>query len=132
MILTTKARYAVVAVADMCKQEENRPVSLALLAKRNDLSQSYLEQIFVSLKHDNIVRAIRGPGGGYVLARAKSEINVADILRAIGEPIKITNCGGKKNCSKTAQQCETHHLWWGLEQKIYSYLNSVSLVDLCR
>ena len=132
MILTTRARYAVMAVADMCRQDTLKPMSLSLIAQRNELSLSYLEQIFYCLKRGHIVKAVRGPGGGYMLARSKSDIKIADILQAIEEPIKITNCGGKKNCTKTATQCETHHLWWGLESKIYDYLNSISLVDLCR
>lgn len=132
MILTTKGKYAVMAVADICLQQDNKPISLAVIAERNNLSLSYLEQIFCSLKKQKIVKSIKGPGGGYVLARDKNKINVADIIKAIGEPIKMTNCGGKKNCSKDSTECRMHHLWSGLEKKIYNYLDSINLVDLCR
>lgn len=120
------------AIADICSQSNNKPVSLANIASRNNLSLSYLEQIFGALKKEKIVKSVKGPGGGYILARNKEDINIADIIKAIGEPIKMTNCGGKKNCAKDATECKMHHLWFGLEKKIYNYLNSINLVDLCR
>jgi Rrf2 family iron-sulfur cluster assembly transcriptional regulator len=132
MILTSKGRYAVIAVVDISNQPVSKPITLAMIAKKNNISISYLEQIFIKLKKSNIVKAIRGPGGGYVLGRNGSDINIADIMKAIDEPIKITNCQGKKNCSKDLNQCRTHHLWYGLEKKIYQYLESISVPDICR
>ena len=93
MILTSKGRYAVIAVVDISNQPINKPITLAMIAKKNNISISYLEQIFIKLKKSNIVKAIRGPGGGYVLGRNGSDINIADIMKAIDEPIKITKIG---------------------------------------
>ena len=130
MILTTKGKYAVLAMIDMCINHEQKPVSLASIAKRNNLSISYLEQIFFLLKKNNIVRSIKGPGGGYVFAKNIEEIKISEIIKATGEQIKITNCQGKKNCAKDNHQCRAHHLWSGLESKIYQYLNSINLSQL--
>lgn len=130
MILTTKGKYAVLAMIDMCINHSQKPVSLASIAKRNNLSISYLEQIFFLLKKNNIVRSIKGPGGGYIFAKNIEEIKISEIIKATGEQIKITNCQGKKNCSKDNHQCRAHHLWSGLESKIYQYLNSINLSQL--
>ncbi len=132
MILTTKGRYAVMAVVDISNRKDGKPVKLATIAEKNNLSLSYLEQIFFSLKKHGIVNSVRGPGGGYVLAKDHKDLNIADVIRAIGEQVKITNCGGKKNCSASSSECITHHLWQGLEKKIYEYLGSISLFDVCR
>ncbi len=132
MILTAKGRYAVMAIVDLFQQKEGKPIKLSEIAERNNISASYLEQIFLNLKKRDIVKSVRGPGGGYVLGRPGKEINIADIIRAIGESVKITSCGGKKNCNKNLSQCQTHHLWQGLENNIYKYLQSISLQDVCR
>lgn len=132
MILTTKGRYAVAAVIDLVQDESKQPVALASIASRQDISLSYLEQIFAKLKKHGLVSAIKGPGGGYLLAKDKSQITVADIINAINEPIKITKCGGKMGCKKNNQKCQSHDLWHGLETMIHQYLKSVSLIDFCK
>lgn len=131
MILTTKARYAVMAVIEIADEKENRPVSLLTISKKQDISLSYLEQIFMCLKKAQIVKSVKGPGGGYILAKNRHEITVAEIIKAIGESIKMTRCGDvKKSCVVSGAKCKTHHLWHGLENKIYEYLNSVNIGDI--
>jgi len=133
MILTTKARYAVMAVIEIADDKSLNPLSLSEISKRQNISLSYLEQIFSSLKKSGIVLSVKGPGGGYVLGKKTSEITIAQIIRAIGEPIKMTNCGvAKKTCLPKNVRCKTHHLWSGLENKIYEYLNSISLDKICQ
>lgn len=136
MILTTKARYAVMAIIEIADNycENNIPISLSVISKNQKISLSYLEQIFSLLKKSNIVKSIKGPGGGYVLAQQANEITIAKIIKAIGEPIKMTNCSNKQNCITTIKnsKCKTHHLWQGLENNIYNYLNSISLNDICK
>jgi len=137
MILTTKARYAVMAmieIADNYRKQES-PTALSEISKSQNISLSYLEQIFSLLKKAQIVKSIKGPGGGYVLSKHYGEITIAQIIKAIGEPIKMTNCGsGTKSCISTTNntKCKTHHLWQGLEKNIFNYLNSISLEDICR
>lgn len=137
MILTTKARYAVMAIIDIADNHHTTesPTALSEISKSQNISLSYLEQIFSLLKKAEIVKSIKGPGGGYVLNKKHNEINIAQIIKAIGEPIKMTNCStSQKNCisvDKTAK-CKTHHLWQGLEKNIFNYLNSISLEDICR
>ncbi len=133
MILTTKARYAVMAVIEIADSKQDQPVSLITISQKQDISLSYLEQIFACLKKAGIVRSIKGPGGGYSLNKNHQQITVAEIIRAIGEPIKMTRCGDdKKGCVVVTTKCKTHHLWRGLENKIYEYLNSISLQDICK
>jgi Rrf2 family iron-sulfur cluster assembly transcriptional regulator len=133
MILTTKARYAVMAIIEIADSDSTRPTSLSLISQKQDISLSYLEQIFACLKNAGIVRSIKGPGGGYVLGKEHHEITVAEIIRAIGEPIKMTRCmDDKKGCMTVTTKCKTHHLWRGLENNIYDYLNSISLQDICK
>ena len=133
MILTTKARYAVMAVIEISSQKTDKPLSLNEIAKSQNISLSYLEQIFTHLKKNGIVNSIKGPGGGYILSKEKSQINISDIIKAIEEPIKMTRCSlGKQGCITTSNKtkCKTHHLWHGLENRIYDYLNSISLDKL--
>ncbi len=130
MILSTKGKYAVLAMIDMRLHYQDRPINLASIAKRNNLSISYLEQIFFQLKKNNLVKSIKGPGGGYIFAKQKESIRISEIIQATGENIKITSCQGKKNCTKNNNECRAHHLWSGLENKIYHYLNSISLTQL--
>jgi Rrf2 family transcriptional regulator, iron-sulfur cluster assembly transcription factor len=131
MILTTKARYAVMAVIEIADNKNNQPVSLLTISKKQEISLSYLEQIFSHLKKSAIVKSIKGPGGGYVLGKNRNEITIAEIIKAIGEPIKMTRCSNiKKSCVTSGVKCKTHHLWHGLENKIYDYLSSISLQDL--
>jgi len=128
MILTTKARYAVMAIIEIAANVDGAPLSLQTISKRQDISLSYLEQIFLRLKKAGIVSAIKGPGGGYILAKKREEITVAKIINAIGEPIKMTRCKNDKGgCMKISTKCKTHHLWHGLESRIYDYLDSISL-----
>jgi len=133
MILTTKARYGVMAVMEIGENGGDQPISLTTISQRQKISLSYLEQIFARLKKAGIVKSSKGPGGGYVLAKSHAEITVAEIIKAIGEPIKMTRCKTEKSgCINNKVKCKTHHLWSGLESKIYDYLNSVSLQNLCK
>ena len=129
MRLTTKGRFAVTAMVDLALRHGNGPVTLAGISERQDISLSYLEQLFGKLRRHKLVESVRGPGGGYTLARALSEITVADVIRAVDEPIDATLCGGKENCHDD-HRCMTHDLWMSLNEKIYEYLNSVTLADL--
>jgi Rrf2 family iron-sulfur cluster assembly transcriptional regulator len=133
MILTTKARYAVMAVMELADEKNSAPLSLAEISKRQEISLSYLEQIFARLRKSGIVSSIKGPGGGYVLGKDYGKITIAEIIKAMGEPIKMTRCGNvKKSCIAGNIRCKTHHLWSGLENKIYDYLDSISLEGLCK
>jgi len=136
MMLTTKGRYAVMALVDMASLtrfvESPKPVSLADISARQDITVAYLEQIFSKLKHAGLVKSVRGPGGGYVLARASGEIKIADIINAVEEQIKMTRCGSHKTevkC-KVGGKCSTHDLWDGLSQTIEGYLESVTVADV--
>ena len=117
------------AMVDLALRHGNGPVTLAGISERQDISLSYLEQLFGKLRRHKLVESVRGPGGGYTLARALSEITVADVIRAVDEPIDATLCGGKENCHDD-HRCMTHDLWMSLNEKIYEYLNSVTLADL--
>jgi len=130
MILTTKARYAVMAVIEISEEKNSQPISLQVISEKQKISLSYLEQIFACLKKDGIVASVKGPGGGYVLGKKREEITVADIIKAIGEHVKMTRCSTKEGCVKVSSKCKTHHLWRGLENKIYEYLHSVPLSSL--
>lgn len=129
MRLTTKGRFAVTAMIDLAEHQGEMPVSLARIAERQDISFSYLEQLFGKLRRYALVNSMRGPGGGYRLARDSSEITVAEIVIAVDEPLDATSCGGKQNC-RDAGRCRTHHLWSNLNKRIYAYLDSVTLLDL--
>jgi Rrf2 family iron-sulfur cluster assembly transcriptional regulator len=129
MILTTKGRYAIVAVVDIIENSESKPVSLSSIAERQNISLSYLEQIFSKLKKAQIVEAVKGPGGGYIMNSQKN-ITVADVIKATGEPIKMTKCGAKKSCTISNAKCKTHNLWHGLEETINSYFTSISVQDI--
>lgn len=130
MILTTKARYALMAVIEIAEHEKTQAVSLQNISDKQKISLSYLEQIFSRLKKAGIVDSIKGPGGGYILAKNAEEISVADIIKAIGESVKMTRCSTKEGCVKVSSKCKTHHLWRGLENRIYEYLESIPLSSL--
>ncbi|MBV9991468.1 MAG: Rrf2 family transcriptional regulator [Alphaproteobacteria bacterium] len=133
MRLSTKGRYAVMAMADLAAHEEGaRPVSLADIAQRQEISLSYLEQLFAKLRRGGLVRSVRGPGGGYRLSRPSGEIRVADIIVAVDEPITATRCraGSPKGCTASGQRCVTHDLWEELGRQIHVFLSSVSLGDV--
>ena len=129
MRLTTKGRFAVTAMIDLAQRQSNGPVTLAGISERQKISLSYLEQLFGKLRRHNIVGSVRGPGGGYRLARGMGEVSVADIIAAVDEPLDATNCGGRENCADE-QRCMTHDLWTNLNKRMHEYLASVSLFDL--
>ena len=129
MRLTTKGRFAVTAILDLALSQKGGPVSLAGISERQGISLSYLEQLFGKLRRNELVSSVRGPGGGYLLAKNLEEVSVADIIRAVDEPIDATSCGGKENCHDD-QKCITHDLWAGLNEHIFEYLSSVKLATL--
>jgi Rrf2 family iron-sulfur cluster assembly transcriptional regulator len=129
MRLTTKGRFAVTAMLDLALRGGKSPVTLAGISERQDISLSYLEQLFSRLRRHELVESVRGPGGGYYLARTLGNISVADIIRAVDEPIDATHCGGKENCHDD-HRCLTHDLWMGLNAHIYDYLDNVTLATL--
>jgi Rrf2 family iron-sulfur cluster assembly transcriptional regulator len=129
MRLTTKGRFAVTAMLDLALRGGKNPVTLAGISERQDISLSYLEQLFSRLRRHELVESVRGPGGGYYLARPLADLSVADIIRAVDEPIDATQCGGKENCHDE-HRCLTHDLWMGLNAHIYDYLDNVTLASL--
>lgn len=129
MRLTTKGRFAVTAMIDLALRGEEGPVALAGISERQQISLSYLEQLFGKLRRHRLVDSVRGPGGGYCIARPLAQVTVADIIRAVDEPLDATQCGGRENCHDE-HRCMTHDLWATLNSKMYEYLASVSLADL--
>ena len=131
MILTTRGRYAIMAIIDMAEAKNDNPVCLSSISQRQNISLSYLEQIFSKLRKTGIVRSIKGPGGGYILNLKAEQITTADVIRAIEEPIKMTKCKNSSGgCTNKSSKCKTHNLWKGLEIAIYSYFQSVSIYDI--
>jgi len=129
MRLTTKGRFAVTAMIDLALRDGQGPVTLAGISERQRISLSYLEQLFGKLRRNKLVDSVRGPGGGYRLAKPMGEVSVVDIILAVDEPIDATQCGGKENCHDD-QRCMTHDLWANLNAKIYDYLTLVTLEQL--
>ena len=129
MRLTTKGRFAVTAMIDLALRGEEGPVALASISERQKISLSYLEQLFGKLRRYKLVDSVRGPGGGYCIARPLNQVTVADIIRAVDEQLDATQCGGRENCHDE-HRCMTHDLWSTLNAKMYDYLASVSLADL--
>lgn len=129
MRLTTKGRYAVTAMLDLAFHSQIKPVTLTEIAARQTISLSYLEQLFARLRRAGMVKGVRGPGGGYKLCRKASDVNIAEIIAAVDEPLDSTKCGGEANCQKD-QACLTHNLWMGLSEQIRNYLEGISLADL--
>jgi len=129
MRLTTKGRFAVTAMVDLAMRQNRGPVTLAAISERQHISLSYLEQLFGKLRRHKLVSSVRGPGGGYNLARPMQGVSVADIICAVDEPLDATQCGGKENCLDD-KRCMTHDLWATLNAKMYDYLSSVTLADL--
>ena len=131
MRLTTKGRFAVTAMIDLALRSSNGPVALAAISQRQQISLSYLEQLFGKLRRHELVESTRGPGGGYSLGRAAAEITVADIIVAVDEPIDATGCSGGEHCmGEDTGKCMTHDLWAGLNAKMIEFLDSVSLKKL--
>jgi Rrf2 family iron-sulfur cluster assembly transcriptional regulator len=133
MKLSTKGRYAVMAMVDLACHCHGAPVSLADIARRQEISLSYLEQLFARLRRGGLVRSVRGPGGGYLPARPIEETRISDIILAVDEPIRATRCpvGTGTGCKRDKSRCLTHDLWEELGNQIHLYLSSVSLADVC-
>jgi len=129
MRLTTKGRFAVTAMLDLAMRDANGPVTLAGISERQGISLSYLEQLFGKLRRAELVESVRGPGGGYCLARLVEDITVADIIIAVDEPLDATQCGGHENCHDN-HRCMTHDLWTDLNKTIFAYLANVTLASL--
>jgi Rrf2 family transcriptional regulator, iron-sulfur cluster assembly transcription factor len=133
MRLSTKGRYAVMAMVDLAQHSGGDPVSLAEIAERQEISLSYLEQPFAMLRKSGLVKSVRGPGGGCLLANNRSETRVADIILAVDEPIRATRCAPRApvGCRGNRTRCLTHDLWEELGNQIHLFLSSVSLADVC-
>ena len=129
MRLTTKGRFAVTAMVDLAMRHGGGPVALAEISQRQKISLSYLEQLFGKLRRRGLVDSVRGPGGGYCLAKDMAQIVVSEIILAVDEPIDATQCGGKENC-RDDEKCITHDLWAQLNKRIFDYLGGVTLKQL--
>ena len=129
MRLTTKGRYAVTAMLDLALHRDSGPVSLADISGRQDISLSYLEQLFAKLRRQELVISVRGPGGGYRLSRESEAIYVAQIIDAVNEAVDATGCGGTSDCQQ-GEVCLTHHLWCDLSNQIHGFLSNISLANL--
>ncbi len=134
MKLTTKGRYAVMAMADLAANQSGKPVSLTDISLRQNISLSYLEQLFSKLRTEKLVKSIRGPSGGYVLEKSPKEIKISNIIFAVDEQVKTLNCkkDSKKGCNGKSIKCITHNLWDDLENHINSFFNNVSLGDVIK
>ncbi|WP_142849709.1 Rrf2 family transcriptional regulator [Telmatospirillum sp. J64-1] len=132
MKLSTKGRYAVMAMVDLASHSKGSPVALADIAERQEISLSYLEQLFGKLRKGGLVKSVRGPGGGYLLSRPAPQMRISDIILAVDEPIQTTRCtpGSPAGCHSNNGRCLTHDLWEELGNHIYLYLSSVALSDV--
>lgn len=131
MKLTTKGKFAVTALLDIAiySEDNEKPITLYNISERQNISLSYLEQLFVKLRKNNIVKSYKGPGGGYVLMRDLQDIHISEIIKAVDEDMDARTCRGGKNC-KDNSKCLTHDLWAGLTQEMYGYLEKITLRDL--
>ncbi len=129
MRLSTKGRYAVTAMLDLALHTGGGPVTLSEISGNQGISLSYLEQLFAALRAKQLVRGVRGPGGGYYLAKPVEEISIADIICAVDEWVEFTRCGGREDC-RDGQRCLTHALWDQLSDEIFEFLSNISLSDL--
>lgn len=129
MKLTTKGRYAVTAMLDLALHAQAGPVSLAEISTRQEISLSYLEQLFSRLRKQDLVTSTRGPGGGYRVSRDLADVAISEIIKAVNESVDATQCAGKENCHSHGR-CLTHDLWEGLSEQIEDFLSGVSLQDL--
>ncbi len=132
MRLSTKGRYAVMAMVDLAANSEGDPVALSDIAERQEISLSYLEQLFAKLRRGGLVKSVRGPGGGYLLVHAAGGIRISDIILAVDEPIHTTRCANitPQGCRSNHLRCLTHDLWEGLSDQIHGYLSSVTIADV--
>lgn len=131
MRLTTKGRYAVTAMLDLAINSAEKPVNLNDISERQAISLSYLEQLFSKLRRENLVRSIRGPGGGYQLNASQDKISVAEIINAVNESMDVSRCEGRANCHD-GNQCLTHNLWIDLSARINSFLDNITIGELIR
>ncbi len=131
MRLTTKGRYAVTAMLDLAINHDKDSVTLRNIAENQKISLSYLEQLFAKLRKQDLVKGMRGPGGGYRLARNADEISIAQIIRAVDEPMEFTDCHGLENC-KGGERCLSHHLWVQLTDQLDGFLSNIYLGALMR
>lgn len=133
MKLSTKGRYAVMAMVDLAQNSAGQPVTLAEISDRQDISLSYLEQLFAKLRRAGLVMSVRGPGGGYKLTDVAEDIRISEVILAVDEPIQTTSCkpGTSAGCIRKNTRCMTHDLWEELGHQIHGYLSSVSLADVC-
>ncbi|MFC3282829.1 Fe-S cluster assembly transcriptional regulator IscR [Litchfieldella rifensis] len=129
MRLTTKGRYAVTAMLDLALNAAEGPICLAEISRRQEISLSYLEQLFARLRRAKLVKSVRGPGGGYLLAQAPAGISVARVIDAVNESVDATRCQGLSDCQQ-GDTCLTHHLWCELSQEIYGFLDGITLDEL--
>jgi Rrf2 family iron-sulfur cluster assembly transcriptional regulator len=131
MQLSTKGRYAVMAMTELAGEPPERAVTLSAIAERQQISRPYLEQLFARLRRQGLVRSVRGPGGGYRLARPASEMTVADVVTAVDEPLRATRCKGEgPGCMHGGARCKTHALWVETGRQIHDYLAGISLADV--
>ena len=132
MKLTTKGRYAVMAMADLASNENSKPVSLSEIAVRQNISLSYLEQLFLKLKNNHLVKSVRGPQGGYMLDKKSKDIKLSSIISAVDEEVKTLNCkkDSKKGCDGRSVKCITHYLWDDLEKHINGFFENKNLNEL--
>lgn len=129
MRLTTRGRFAVTAMVDLAIREEKNPVTLSAISERQKISLSYLEQLFGKLRRSKIVESVRGPGGGYNLAKPAEKITIDEIIVAVDEPLDATRCGGRGDCHGD-KTCITHDLWMGLNDRMKEYLREITLQHL--
>lgn len=126
MKLSTKGRYAVTAMLDLALHSGKGPITLAEISSRQDISLSYLEQLFSKLRKANLVDSVRGPGGGYELKRSSTQISIAEVVLAVNEPLTATKCDGKGGC-QDGDLCLSHQLWSELSDQIYRFLSGITL-----
>jgi len=129
MKLTSKGRYAVTAMLDVALHSRKGPVSLADISERQEISLSYLEQLFARLRKEQLVSSVRGPGGGYKLGRAANKIAIGEVIRAVDESVDATRCQGKADC-QGGERCLTHTLWQDLSDRISQFLNGITIGEL--
>ena len=132
MQVTTKGRYAVMAMADLAVHANGSPIQLATVAYRTQIDFGYLEQIFIKLKKAALIKSTKGPGGGYQIAKPISDISLFDIMHAVEEGLQMTRCSkGKTGCMEDNLQCMTHHIWEALEKNISDFLSKITLESIC-
>ncbi|WP_341790378.1 Rrf2 family transcriptional regulator [Rickettsia endosymbiont of Polydrusus tereticollis] len=134
MMLTTKGRYAVMAILEMASRSTDKPITLAEISSKQNISVNYLEQIFAKLKKANLVKSIKGPKGGYVFNTTLNEIKISNIMDAVDENIEMAKCYQKsmKACIPNKVKCNSHHLWLGLTNHIRNYFENISIQDIMK